>query len=91
MPAATDIRHCALRFAATGQTEQCPRERCPFWEPGGAVVDAGCVIDRLACDIRRPDVAAYLLETRQRLEEARDVQTAVEAHSLFARRVGLEL
>lgn len=91
MPATNDTRLCALRLAADGQTERCPRERCQYWEPGGAVVEAGCVIDRLAFDVRRPDIAAYLLETRQRLEEARSAQCTVDAHALFARRVGLEL
>ena len=40
-----------------------------FWEPGGAVVPGACVIDRLAIDVRRADLAAYLLEARDRLEQ----------------------
>jgi hypothetical protein len=59
---------CTLRLAAQGRAEPCPQERCPFWEPGGAVVAGECVIDRLGVDVRRPDLAAFLLEARERLE-----------------------
>jgi hypothetical protein len=60
-------RKCTLGLAV-GAVESCTLERCGFWEPGGAVVEGGCVIDRLALDVRRPDVATYLLEVRKRLE-----------------------
>ena len=82
---------CTLRLAAGNQTELCPRERCSFWEPGGAVVPAGCVIERLGVDVRRRDLAAYLLEVRERLDGARDLREAEQAHSEFSRRIGLEL
>ncbi len=61
-------RACILRLAGEGRVEACPGERCVFWEPGGAVLEGGCLIDRLGLDIRRPDVAAYLLEVRERFE-----------------------
>lgn len=57
-------------MAAQGVSEPCPRDPCPFWEPGGAVVEAACGLERLSLDVRRPDVAAYLLELRERLEQA---------------------
>jgi hypothetical protein len=60
--------NCVLRRAADRGTERCPREACAFWEPGGAVVEGGCSIERLALDVRRPDVASYLLDLRERLE-----------------------
>jgi len=82
---------CMLRFAGQGLVEACTRERCAFWEPGGAVVEGGCVIERLDVDVRRPDLAAYLLETHARLEQARDRSEAEAAHRDFARRIGLEL
>ena len=82
---------CTLRRAADGRTEPCPRERCPYWEPGGAVVDGNCLIERLGVDVRRADLAAYLLETRERLERARNRAEAEQAHREFSRRVGLEL
>jgi hypothetical protein len=59
---------CTLRRIARGATEICPRERCVFWEPGGAVLEGGCVVDRLHLDVRRDDLAEYLLEARERLE-----------------------
>lgn len=82
---------CTLRLVARGQTEPCPGERCAFWEPGGAVVAGGCLIERLAVDVRRPDVAGYLLEMRERLEHARDSSEAEAAHREFSRRIGIEL
>jgi len=82
---------CTLRSAAEGQAEPCPGERCPFWEAGGAVAEAGCLIERLGVDVRSRDMAVYLLETRSCLERARDLRGAEVAHREFSRRVGLEL
>ena len=82
---------CTLRLIAHGRTERCARELCGLWEPGGAVVDGACVIERLGVDVRRPDLAAYLLEVRERLEEARNLREAEAAYREFSRRVGLEL
>lgn len=84
-------RNCKLRLAAQGQAEPCPRELCVFWEPGGAVVPGACVIDRLGIDVRRADLAAYLLEARDRLERARDLTEAEAAHREFSRRIGVAL
>jgi hypothetical protein len=81
---------CRLRLAAEGKTEPCRRQRCAFWEAGGAVLEAGCLIDRLGVDVRQRDVAAYLLETREQLERARDLSEAEAAHAAFARRIYLE-
>jgi hypothetical protein len=81
---------CLLR-SATGVFEPCTQERCAFWEPGGAVLEGGCVIQRLGVDVRRPDVASYLLEARERLEQARDLSETEAAQREFARRIGLEL
>jgi hypothetical protein len=86
-----DSRDCTLRLAADGTAEPCPRERCAFWEPGGAVVAGSCLIERLGMDVTRPDLAAYLLETRECLDRARDLAQAERAHREFARRIGLEL
>jgi hypothetical protein len=84
-------RTCTLRLAASGGIEPCSRERCLFWEPGGAVVEGNCLIERLGADVRRSEVAGYLLETRKRLEQARDQLEANRAHREFSHRVGLEL
>jgi hypothetical protein len=84
-------KECTLRLAADGVKEPCPRERCAFWEPGGAVLEGSCLIERLGVDVRRPDLAAYLLETRECLEQARDLAAAERAHADFSRRIGREL
>jgi hypothetical protein len=81
---------CTLHLAL-GVVAPCTGERCVFWEPGGAVLRAGCLIERLGVEVRQPDVAAYLVETRERLDEARDHSEAEAAHRELSRRVGLEL
>jgi hypothetical protein len=86
-----DSNNCILRLAADSTKEACPRERCAFWEAGGAVLDGGCVIERLGVDVRRPVLAVYLLETRERIERARDLAEAERAHAEFSRRIGREL
>jgi hypothetical protein len=64
----TSSENCMLRASAGRGEEPCPRDACAFWEPGGAVLDGGCGIERLALDVRRPEVASFLLELRERLE-----------------------
>ena len=82
---------CTLRPPAGHRTEVCPRERCAFWEPGGAVVEGNCLIERLGVDIGTPGLASYLLETRERVEQARDLAEAEAAHREFSRRLGRDL
>ncbi len=84
-------KSCKLRLAAEGRDELCPRERCAFWEPGGAVVEGSCLIGRLGVDLGTRDLAKYLLETRGRLEQARDMAAAEAAHREFARRLGRDV
>lgn len=86
-----EARDCSLRLAAQGQAGACPREACAFWEPGGAVVEGTCLIERLGIDLRQRDLAAYLLDTRERLEQARDLAAAEAAHREFARRLGRDV
>jgi hypothetical protein len=82
-----DSTYCTLSMAAEGRAESCPRDACAFWEPGGAVVSGGCSIERLGVDVRRDDVAAYLLELRERLAEARYLPEIQAAHRRFVRRL----
>jgi len=82
---------CTLRLVAQDRTELCTRERCAFWEPGGAVVEGDCLVECLGVDVRRPDLAAYLLEARERLEDARDLAEAEAAHREFSRRLGRDV
>ena len=82
---------CTLRRSAHGVSEPCSHERCGFWEPGGAVLEGGCFVERLGIDLRRQDLTTYLLDTLERLEQARNMTEAEQAHRQFSRRVGLEL
>jgi hypothetical protein len=84
-------QNCTLRLAAEGRLESCPRERCSFWEPGGAVVPGSCLLERLSVDLSRPDLARHLLEVREHLEQARDLEEAELAHREFARRLGRDI
>jgi len=87
----SESKHCTLRFAGRGETEICPEDRCAFWERGGAVLDGNCLGERLGIDVRDPDLAAYLLEARERLEQARDLAEAEQAHREFAHRLGRDV
>jgi hypothetical protein len=87
----SETKHCRLRLVAQGEVEVCPEQRCMFWEPGGAVLTGNCLVERLGIDVRERDLAAYLLETRERLERARDLATAEQAHREFARRLGRDV
>jgi hypothetical protein len=82
---------CTLRLAAQGRVELCPHDRCAFWEPGGAALAGRCLVDRLGIDLRQTDLAGYLLETRERIEAARDLAEAEQTHRELSRRIGLEL
>jgi hypothetical protein len=78
---------CALH-ASVGRQETCPGNLCPFWEEGGAVVESGCAIERLA--LGRPDepaLAAWLLDLRGTLEAAASQPDAQVAWSRFHRRL----
>jgi hypothetical protein len=82
---------CTLRLVAQDETEACPHERCAFWEPGGAVVAGSCLVERLGIDLGTPDLASYLLEAREGLEQAGDRAEAEAAHREFSRRLGRDL
>jgi hypothetical protein len=66
-------RPCRFK-EADGVTEECPREACPFWEPGGAILEGRCAFDGLDLSGRR-DVAEFLLRIRDGL---RTVETDEE-------------
>ena len=59
---------CRLE-AAVGKAGACPEERCPFWEPGGAVLHGRCAVEELGVVADIP-LATYLLELREKLEAA---------------------
>jgi len=78
---------CATRLCsleeAVGRCEACPEGACPFWEPGGAALDGRCAFEQLdvAAD---EDLAAWLLELRERLATAESTAAADEVHTLFS-------
>jgi hypothetical protein len=82
---------CSLRIAAEARAEPCPGERCAFWESGGAVMEGGCLLDRLGVDLTERNLAEYLLDVRQRLEGRRSSEEAEEAHREFAGRLGRDV
>ena len=84
-----ESRNCTLRIAAGSHTEACPGERCPFWEAGGAVLPGGCAIEYLGVELRTPGLAAFLLETRKRLEQARDSAEAAALRDERTAHIGL--
>ncbi len=83
-------RTCRIR-QALGEIEQCPESACPFWEEGGALLDAGCALERQGIDLDRPDLAAYLDGLRRELELARDASERQAARRVFAELVPPEL
>jgi hypothetical protein len=70
-------RICSIE-QVPGRDAPCPEAGCPFWEPGGAVLEGRCVFERLDLD-GRPQVAAELLGVRRLLESA--VSEAEERHA----------
>jgi len=87
----SEDKTCTLRSSAHALREPCSHDRCGFWEPGGAILEGGCVVERLGIDLKRRDLATYLLDTVERLEQGRNLAEAEQAHRQFSRRVGVEL
>jgi hypothetical protein len=82
-------KHCSLRDAV-GEHERCPGAACAFWEEGGAVVEAGCAIERLGIPVQRQrDLARHLLDLRLRVEEARTEVERRTAHRRFSELLNL--
>jgi hypothetical protein len=79
----TDPGLCRLK-AALGEVQKCPEEACPFWEPGGAVLDGRCAFERVDLP-SHPDVATLLLRIRSELEPFRDAEEAVHEAGSAAR------
>ena len=69
---------------AIGNIEECPGAWCAFWEHGGAVVDAGCAIERLGIDLSNVDLAHYLVDLRRALDGAHSKNEAEAARRQLA-------
>jgi hypothetical protein len=74
---------CRMKLAL-GEVEACAQGACPFWEHGGAVLEAGCGLERLQLELERPDLAGYFDELRRALERARDETERQAARQAFA-------
>lgn len=70
--------------ALLGTVAACPKDRCPFWEPGGAVLEGRCAFDRLDL-ARRPAVVSELLRVREELKVADDGEERGAAQHAFHR------
>lgn len=82
-------KQCSLR-AAIGERELCPGGACAFWEDGGAIVEAGCAIERLGIPIdRHAELAYYLLDRRLAVEAARSDAERADAHRRFSELLNL--
>lgn len=82
-------KRCSLR-AAVGENELCPGHECSFWEAGGAIVSAGCAIERLGVPVaRQPELARHLLDLRLTLEAVRSEAERADAHRRFAELLNL--
>jgi hypothetical protein len=76
-----EAMNCALHLA-TGNREECPGNACAYWEEGGAVVESGCVFERVRFELEgRPDVARWLLKLRYDLEHAQSGEEAQRIRS----------
>jgi hypothetical protein len=58
--------HC--RLAAAALRDEACAARCPFWEPGGAVLDGRCAFETVDIEGRGP-LVTELLDLRGRLLE----------------------
>lgn len=75
--AALSGRSCALALRL-GHHEACG-EQCPFWEEGGAVVPAGCGLERiLTADDWPPELAGRWLSIRDHEAERGTRQLLVQ-------------
>ncbi len=61
-------RLCRLD-ALAGRERPCPEAGCPFWEPGGAVLEGRCAFEGLDLS-GRPALVSELLRLREQLGAA---------------------
>lgn len=85
MTQVTGARLCRLE-TALGRVAACPEERCPLWEPGGAVLEGRCGLEPLVVD-DSPELAGWLLDVRGKLDVARTREERNEAWLLLFRRL----
>jgi hypothetical protein len=81
--APNEKRLCGLE-RLRGRSEACPEAACPFWEPGGAVLEGGCVFARVGLP-DNPKFAEWLLEIRRKLASASTPEEESDARHLYHR------
>jgi hypothetical protein len=72
-------RPCRLD-ALAGATTLCSEGECPFWEPGGAVLEGRCAFEKVDL-VRRPAVVSELLRLRETLVAAAPDEDGKALHS----------
>lgn len=72
-------RPCRLD-ALAGVTTLCSEGGCPFWEPGGAVLEGRCAFEKIDL-VRRPAVVSELLLLRETLVAAAPGEDGNALHS----------
>jgi hypothetical protein len=88
MSGTRSVRTAVCRLdEALGRPHPCTTAACPFWQPGGAVLEGRCVLEHVDFE-RRPELAPELLDARRRLERARTEDEARDAHELVLRVLG---
>ena len=74
-------RPCRLD-ALVGREQLCPEDRCPFWEPGGAVLEGRCAFEQ--ADLAgRPALVSELLRVRGQLDAAAAGEEERRARHLY--------
>jgi hypothetical protein len=77
------MKLCLLQYTA-GRVEDCPEERCPFWEAERPLVGGGCAFEKLDM-ADHPALAAWLLRVRKQLETAHAGKPDDQGRRLFFR------
>jgi hypothetical protein len=72
-----DVPLCKLELAV-GRRRPCPEDRCPFWEPGGAVLEGRCAFEQVSVEGNR-ELAELLLRVRRTLSSARSIEEREQA------------
>lgn len=88
LPAQNTEGRCALE-QALGHFAACPRDRCAFWEEGGAIIRPGCALSRTPLDLERAGIADLLLGLRRRIEQTRSTEDARAARRELVRVIAL--
>ena len=65
----SDMNRICRLDASAGHERRCPEKECPFWEPGGAVVEGRCAFDQLDLSGRH-DLVSELTRVRELLDAA---------------------